>query len=1088
VLLPLWVLLGMTSPALAWKPITHIQLAEEAREELVSQGGSLTVNEVDFFGRQVLGKLGTFSVSPDVYHALQAYPAYYRAGVLGPDAYPDILFGQQTIHPETNREGGTDAWLQHLASQVRTPAQRAFYLGFLSHAAGDMFAHTFVNHYSGGPFTLNPLDNALKHIVVEGYLGDNTPELRSLASYTIETSQINDFIYTSLIDARRPRNGDLSNPNLPADQRARVRIWLLTQSTFKNSLPGVFTRLRAGLEDLLAGYFSQVGWLRQQFNQNRLQCRITNPVACVKAVYYRVLLTTYQSVGGLAVQYVEAWGRDIDRGLRAWPATSTDVARALFMKTDRHMDLAAARQALVQYRNRYLCSMLGAPDAFCNIAAAFSDLIQRITDRLEFLREIQRRIFEVLVKETTGRTPDQWKELAEAKATDVDRHIPASPSTSSELDALMHVSAGSKQFLPNRFAAAYNTILATKLSMLDTQEQWRTVLGSAGWLPPDPLAMMRAHAFNGQLLHGYIRSIDADNQWLSPARMFLAEDCGLFSRFFMQQTGDYWGNPGQLPRMEAQCAELASLMLGVSQPQCGGVDLQVGLRRHTGRIGGVLKLEGHLANGAAIPGTPRHVWIAPSRMLTSVRIGEGIQSQSTGMTVAGTRVEQRRRWASTTVGCAADQLCSNFQCVSPPIITSTFQSAPTVPAGGTATLRATASDPQQSALTFSWTGDLGSFDVKTGAGESEVVWRAPSCVPVGTTAAITVTVRNTYGLTASTTFTVPITSAEVTTCWSSTGGMAIPRRSHTATLLPSGKVLVAGGEADSAPLGSVELYDPAAGTWSSAGGMAIPRRFHTATLLPSGRVLVVGGRSANSASLSSAELYDPAAGTWFPTGSMTTPRSFHTATLLPSGKVLVTGGGDRVGELYDPATGTWSLTGSMAAPRSFHTATLLPSGKVLVAGGLSEDFEMLGTAELYDPAVGTWSPTGSMSSGRYEHTATLLPSGKVLIAGGNAGTGSTTISAELYDPAAGTWLLTGSMNAPRTGHTATLLRSGKVLVTGGTDPDFVSTTELYDPATGQWFLLGNMASARAAHTATLLSSGAVLVAGGNDSSAELYTP
>ena len=65
---------------------------------------------------------------------------------------------------------------------------------------------------------------------------------------------------------------------------------------------------------------------------------------------------------------------------------------------------------------------------------------------------------------------------------------------------------------------------------------------------------------------------------------------------------------------------------------------------------------------------------------------------------------------------------------------------------------------------------------------------------------------------------------------------------------------------------------------------------HTATLLPNGKVLVAGGCGIGSHSLSSAELYDPATGSWSGTGSLGTARSEHTATLLPNGKVLVAGG------------------------------------------------------------------------------------------------------------------------------------------------------------------------------------------------------
>ena len=67
-------------------------------------------------------------------------------------------------------------------------------------------------------------------------------------------------------------------------------------------------------------------------------------------------------------------------------------------------------------------------------------------------------------------------------------------------------------------------------------------------------------------------------------------------------------------------------------------------------------------------------------------------------------------------------------------------------------------------------------------------------------------------------------------------------------------------------------------------------QIHTATLLPNGKVLVAGGVGINELVLASAELYDPASGTWTATGSLGTAREFHTATLLPNGNVLVAGG------------------------------------------------------------------------------------------------------------------------------------------------------------------------------------------------------
>jgi Galactose oxidase, central domain len=286
-----------------------------------------------------------------------------------------------------------------------------------------------------------------------------------------------------------------------------------------------------------------------------------------------------------------------------------------------------------------------------------------------------------------------------------------------------------------------------------------------------------------------------------------------------------------------------------------------------------------------------------------------------------------------------------------------------------------------------------------------------------------------------------------------TGSLAFPRDGHTATLLPSGKVLVTGG--DSYPfsglLASAELYDPASGTWSATSSLGAARSGHTATLLPDGNVLVAAGGSALQ-SLGSAELYVPASGTWTATGSLATARGEHTATLLPNGKVLVAGGEDFVygfgsilasAELYDSASGTWTSTGSLATARYGHTATLLPDGKVLVTGGSGGGSSVLASAELYDPASGTWTATGSLGAARFDHTATLLPSDKVLVAGGVNSSGFL-VSAELYDPASGTWTATGSLAAARDGHTATLLPNSNVLVAGGRNSSgALASAELY---------------------------------------------
>jgi len=147
-----------------------------------------------------------------------------------------------------------------------------------------------------------------------------------------------------------------------------------------------------------------------------------------------------------------------------------------------------------------------------------------------------------------------------------------------------------------------------------------------------------------------------------------------------------------------------------------------------------------------------------------------------------------------------------------------------------------------------------------------------------------------------------------------TGAMATAREQHTATLLADGRVLIAGGTTsppasltsawlatgtvDLQGTATAEIYDPSTGSFSGTGSMAAARTFHTATLLPNGTVLIAGGGNENS----TAEVYDPASGSFSVTNGMEVGRSGHTATLLPNGSVLVAGGGMFAGlasaELY----------------------------------------------------------------------------------------------------------------------------------------------------------------------------------------------
>jgi hypothetical protein len=154
--------------------------------------------------------------------------------------------------------------------------------------------------------------------------------------------------------------------------------------------------------------------------------------------------------------------------------------------------------------------------------------------------------------------------------------------------------------------------------------------------------------------------------------------------------------------------------------------------------------------------------------------------------------------------------------------------------------------------------------------------------------------------------------------FSPTGSMPEARIYDTTTLLPDGRVLIAGGispeSGQPSLLVSAELYDPATGSFSSTGSMAYGRHDHTATLLPDGRVLMAGGDDPYNSDLADsyhaiAETYDPSTGKFSSTASLATPTADHTATMLTDGRVLIAGGRAPIttppiiafAELYDPS-------------------------------------------------------------------------------------------------------------------------------------------------------------------------------------------
>lgn len=415
--------------------------------------------------------------------------------------------------------------------------------------------------------------------------------------------------------------------------------------------------------------------------------------------------------------------------------------------------------------------------------------------------------------------------------------------------------------------------------------------------------------------------------------------------------------------------------------------------------------------------------------------------------------------------------------------------------------------------------------------------------------------------------------------WTMADPPPILSQGFTLTLLGNGKAMRVGSSHPGYPTAS-HFFNPVSLTWDLAGSVITPRLFGAASLLPTGELLITGGEKNTVGIAASSELYDPTA--WLAVSSpVTPPRSGHTATLLWNGKVLVAGGGSSSAQTFDETTQSWSSAGTLSASRVYHSAARLNDGRVLVVGGTDgPGGPSLLTAEIYSQNTNSWTPVAPPATAHVGDSAVVIADGRVVVYGGGSGTtpeiynpatntwsfGAENVSAGipgpayrtssgkvltldfggtfLYDPMTDTWsgplgypgpflpgvgdqlegtskiVLAGGNSAcppaqtpttnavvvfdgalqtwstatqlatARNGHTATALYNGKLLVAGGyrstatcqTSPTATEgSAELYDPAANAWTSAGALTTARQAHTATRMTSGNVLIVGGTNS-------
>jgi hypothetical protein len=453
-----------------------------------------------------------YAVDPTLIAAITENRAHYRAGTMGPDAYPDIATGQAIIHTDApfNTQGGTNVWLEHVWRQANNwrgsaderAKARAFAAGFLTHGAGDMFGHSYVNYYAGGDFN-TASTNFARHLVLEGYIGQHCPKP---ASTVTSIAGIEEFIYKTLIDARAGT--------------------FLAQRLYKGdevgkSIPYIFSRVRDNISREISEY---------ERRKDDAKVALKAPI----------------------IAYLVEWRKDIDTGLQAWPKLSHDIARRMVLFDENNLDDQKKKDEIGKlirdYTNNYLYSMIGLPDAVGVNAASMATWQDMIEEHLlsvlpdEELEKMKEDAMDFLVQQFSGGQYQTWEEFVDvvrapenyfdqvmsaANRPRIEGKIKGEPITLAQINADLGIRPSSDdRFDPEDFAPAYNTLVMSKLILL-SPAGLRSLLSDLGVSNPGVIP--------DNAMLGFIRKFDGAGQWeVNPEKMIL-EKHGVFARVFKDQ-------------------------------------------------------------------------------------------------------------------------------------------------------------------------------------------------------------------------------------------------------------------------------------------------------------------------------------------------------------------------------------------------------------------------------------------------------------------------------------------------------------------------------------------------------------------------
>ncbi len=395
-----------------WKINTHLFAANKALADAINDG------------MVTIAPYGEFPVAASALRALRAAPAAYRAGVLAPDLFPDMWVGGWFIHSDLSGmpdKWTADHWMSHVWNKARAWSDAgerdkvlAFAYGFLTHGAGDMWAHTYVNKKADGAwatFTGQSKITAIRHIVLEGYVGAHTPP----SDLTLDVWPR--FVSNVLIKdaaARQHMRG-----------AAHYKTWLEIYDWLEPLIARAKQDMNKDISDD-APYWAK--------------CAL-HPIACARK------------------EQMETWRLDINRGFRALVDSSESLGENLMAGAT-----GAGAAAMSGWMIEWIPKMFGA-HAIGEGGAALQQFLNWVGGTVAPINEAIKAETERTFKRHFSEYYDLYQAAKDPSSYMDQLGFP--PGTRDSVNMDMGTPGGAGDFNWRAFEPIYNTVIMSKLALLD---------------------------------------------------------------------------------------------------------------------------------------------------------------------------------------------------------------------------------------------------------------------------------------------------------------------------------------------------------------------------------------------------------------------------------------------------------------------------------------------------------------------------------------------------------------------------------------------------------------------------------------------